>query len=199
MISQNRLVCALAPWVWEKDEQCWDKTAGHKGLSELLLLLGLGTLSHCCTGLQSFATSGSCWFCPFLQPALPAPLGASAAKFGPSCRAVLGNNQWRKTRWKRSIWEAFSQKTKDTASSMNFWSRVQPKQSTSSTTGICTHLFACPAQVMPVRAKYPTLSMSPLAFPWMDNSGKHFGVRVWTHAPACHAGPQSLHSRCPAT
>lgn len=58
MISQNCLVCALAPWVWEKHEQYWDKTAGHKGLSELLLLLGLGTLSHCCTGLQSSATSG---------------------------------------------------------------------------------------------------------------------------------------------
>lgn len=54
--------------------------------------------------------------CPFLQAALPAPLGASAApKFRPSCTAVLGNNQWRNTRWKRSMWEAFSQKTEQKA------------------------------------------------------------------------------------
>lgn len=48
MISQNLLLCALTPWVWEKEEHYSQKTAGHKGPSELLLLLslrGVGTLT----------------------------------------------------------------------------------------------------------------------------------------------------------
>ena len=126
----------------------------------------------------------NCWVCPFLQPAIPALLAASGApEFGPSCTTLFGNSQWRKTRWKGNILEAFSRKTKDTVSSTNSRLRMQPRQPTTSTTGICAHLFACPAQVTPAHAEHFKLSIRSLAFSRMDNSGKDFRVGIWTHAP----------------
>lgn len=221
MSSRNLLVCVLARSVWEKHGQRWDRQLGTREPQSCCFCCHWEVWAHLLTATAArgcptkpnppapqlqqpawlstdksgchnrFAAPRSCWFCPFLQPALLALLAASAApEFGPSCTALLGNNQWRKTRWKGSILEAFSQKTKDTVRSTNSWSRMQPRQPRTSTTGIC--LFACPAQVTPAHAEYPELSLGSLAFPWTDNSGKDFRVGVWTHAPVMSCWTCSL-------